>query len=114
MKFLSESGDYVDSMISPLWGGIQLLNPSDEYCANGTSLVPNSKEVIGLFTSQFHSLLGISQQVSCSCGSVRVFLSCNLYNWLWVVYTLEGEDLKGKSIEILKSIKPFKSCSRKT
>ncbi|KAF6204866.1 hypothetical protein GE061_019030 [Apolygus lucorum] len=61
LKFLTEPGDYVDSMISPQWGGIQLLNPEPENCENGTVLEPNSKQVIGLFTSQFHSLLGIQQ-----------------------------------------------------
>ncbi|KAK9511635.1 hypothetical protein O3M35_000257 [Rhynocoris fuscipes] len=57
LSFVSENGEHLNAMISPHWGAVQILNPSTENCNNNTEIIPDSKYVMSVFTSQFHHLL---------------------------------------------------------
>lgn len=61
--FLSADELRVEGMISPQWGAVQILNPSEENCANHTQVQFSPRDVMSIFISQFHALLGIREKV---------------------------------------------------
>lgn len=61
--FLAPDDLRVEGMISPQWGAVQVLNPTENNCANNTELQFSPKDVMSIFISQFHSLLGIKEKV---------------------------------------------------
>ncbi|XP_014242777.1 GPI transamidase component PIG-S isoform X2 [Cimex lectularius] len=59
LSFVSPTGRLVNSMISPQWGGVQIINPSQRNCKEGEELKVDSKKIMAVFVSQIHTLLGI-------------------------------------------------------
>lgn len=57
LSFVSEKGDRLSAMISPQWGAVQILNPTLNNCENNTEIVPDSRHIMAVFTSQFQILL---------------------------------------------------------
>ncbi|XP_014292645.1 GPI transamidase component PIG-S [Halyomorpha halys] len=61
--FLSSDELRVEGMISPQWGAVQILNPSEDNCANHTEVKFFPRDIMSIFISQFHALLGIREKV---------------------------------------------------
>lgn len=66
--FLSPDEMRVAGMISPQWGAVQILNPSEENCVNHTEVNFSSRDVMSIFVSQFHALLGIKEKTDDALG----------------------------------------------
>lgn len=51
------------AVVSPKWGGIQILNPSKENCINKTAMVPDRTSVAKIFVSHLRYLLDLKYEV---------------------------------------------------
>ena len=64
LYFKTDSGVYQNSLLSPRWGGIQIINPTQENCINGTAVKPDYVSVMSTFIGQLRYLLGVRDEVS--------------------------------------------------
>lgn len=57
---LFQSGiGHFNHVLIPQWGGIQILNPSEDNCNNNTPLKPDPDSVMSVFIGQVRSILGL-------------------------------------------------------
>ncbi|XP_073981889.1 phosphatidylinositol glycan anchor biosynthesis class S [Rhodnius prolixus] len=63
LSFVSDKGERLNSMISPQWGAVQILNPTPSNCDNHSDIIPDSKHILAVFTSQFQILLRVRDKI---------------------------------------------------
>lgn len=75
LSFVSDKGERLNSMISPQWGAVQILNPTPSNCDNHSDIIPDSKHILAVFTSQFQILLRVRDKV---CLAPILLFYCNI------------------------------------
>lgn len=90
LYFKTDSGVYQNSLLSPRWGGIQVISPADENCVNGTVVKPDYGYVMSTFIGQLRYLLGIHDEVINMKGVSKLqIIDSRLRDWeLDVLYRL--------------------------
>lgn len=62
LHFRTHDGSLVNAVLSPRWGGIQVLNPKPEHCNSSQELIPDVSSFMSTFLAQLRSLIGIADQ----------------------------------------------------
>lgn len=62
LYFTSADNSLETAVVSPKWGGIQILNPSRDNCVNKTSMTPDISAVAKVFVSHLRYLLDLKYE----------------------------------------------------
>lgn len=63
LYFTSADNSLETAVVSPKWGGIQILNPSRDNCVNNTFMTPDISSVAKVFVSHLRYLLDLKYEV---------------------------------------------------
>lgn len=90
LYFKTDSGVYQNSLLSPRWGGIQVISPTDENCVNRTVVKPDYGYIMSTFIGQLRYLLGVQDEVINMKGVIKLkLIDSRLCDWeLDVLYRL--------------------------
>ncbi|XP_022202885.2 GPI transamidase component PIG-S [Nilaparvata lugens] len=105
----AKNGSLVNAVFSPRWGGIQLLNPSQEHCDGSKPLTPHVPKLMATFLIQLRVLLGITDQYASIPGATILPLpSVKLRDWeldvLFRFRTVEQMSLAQMTLQSLSQL----------